>query len=217
MGDPPRQPLSPERIYRAGMTVADSVGLDGLTMRRVGDELGVEAMSLYHHVNNKNELLRGMIDLVLAEIEVPTPGDDWRDAMRRRAASARAVFARHRWAVGLLESHSEDSSPQRLNYYDAILGTLRQAGFDPHMSIRAFALLDIFIYGFLVQESSLNWDDAEGLDEIGTDLLEQMAGAYPHLTEATRFAMRSRYDFAEEFDFGLDLLIDALGRAAAGQ
>ena len=214
MSDPKRPPLTTGRIVEAAKAVADAEGLGAVSMRRVGAELGVEAMSLYHHVASKGELLRAIIGEVLAEIEIPDPGDDWRDAMRRRAASARAVFARHPWAIGLLEAHSEDSSPERLDYYDAILGSLRSAGFEPHMAIRAFSILDSFIYGFLLQEASLPFDDEASLDEIGADLLEQMAGAYPHLTEATRLALESGYDFSDEFGFGLDLIIDALGRAA---
>jgi AcrR family transcriptional regulator len=214
MSDPKRPALNTERIVDAALAIADADGLGAVSMRRVGAELGVEAMSLYHHVASKDELLRAVIDAVLAEIEIPDPGDDWREAMRRRAASAREVFARHPWAIGLLEGHSEESSPQRLGYYDAILGSLRKAGFEPRLAMRAFSLLDSFIYGFLLQEASLPFDDEASLDEVGADLLEQMAGAYPHLTEATRLALESGYDFSDEFDFGLDLIIDALGRAA---
>ena len=185
-------------------------------MRRLGRELGVEAMSLYNHVESKDDVLRGIIDLVLAEIDVPHPGDDWAEAMRRRATSARAVFGRHPWAIGILERHSEDSSPRRLGYYDAVLGALREAGFGPRTAMRGFTVLDAYIYGFILQESSLAFDDQESLEDVGEDLLRQMADAYPHLTEATRMVLEQGYDRGDEFGYGLDLIIEALDRRRGG-
>jgi len=130
--------------------------------------------------------------------------------MRRRAASARRVFLRHPWAMGILESRPQNSSPQRLGYYDAVLGALRAAGFDNRLAMRGFSILDAYIYGFILQELGLVFDDQVSLEEVGEDLLRQMAEAYPNLTEVTTDAMGAGYDFAEEFRFGLDLIISAL-------
>jgi AcrR family transcriptional regulator len=194
------------------MVLADSDGIDGLSMRRLGRELGVEAMSLYNHVANKDDILDGIVDLVLGEIYVPSPGEDWVQGMRKRALSARTVFARHPWTIGLLEARSDNSSPRRLTYYDSVLGTLREAGFGPQMAMRGFSIVDSFIYGFILQEQSLAFDDQDQLEDVGADLLEQMADRYPYLTEATRHAMESGYDFTTEFLFGLGLIIEALQR-----
>jgi AcrR family transcriptional regulator len=203
-------------VLRAAVEIADDAGLEALSMRRLGRRLGVEAMSLYNHVGSKGELLDGIVDYVLGEMEVPAPGDEWREAIRKRAGSARAVFLRHPWAMGLLESRYADSSPRRLGYYDAVLGSLLDAGLDLATAMRGFSIVDAYVFGFILQEISLAFDDAESLDEVGSDLLRQMADAYPHLTAATRHAMEEGYDRDEEFRFGLDLIIDALDRLRRG-
>ncbi|MCB2223703.1 MAG: TetR/AcrR family transcriptional regulator C-terminal domain-containing protein [Actinobacteria bacterium] len=205
-----RAHLTREKVLRTAIDLADVEGLEAVSMRRLGRHLGVEAMSLYNHVANKDDLLDGVIDLVLAEIDLPSPGDDWKDAMRRRAESARAVFHRHPWAVGLLEAHSETSTPRRLGYFDTVLGALRDAGFSGRSAMRGFSIVDAYIYGSILQESNLGFDDDASLEEIGTDLLRQMADAYPHLAEVTCEMLREGYDHAVEFTFGLDLILDAL-------
>lgn len=207
-----REPVSRQRVIDTALRVADSEGLGGLSMRRLGRELGVEAMALYNHVANKDAILDGIVEAVLSEIEIPSPSDEWKDAMRRRATSAREVFLRHPWAMGLLESRPQNSSPQRLGYYDAILGVLATAGFSHRLASRAFAAIDAYVYGSILQELALAFDDDASLQEVGADLLEQMASAYPHLTAATSDAMAGGYDLAEEFMFGLDLLLDAFER-----
>jgi AcrR family transcriptional regulator len=212
----PRPRLTRERVLQAAIALADAEGPQALSMRRIGRELGVEAMSLYNHVAGKDDLLDGIVQYVLGEMEVPAPGEDWREAIRTRARSARDVFARHPWAMGLLEARSENSSPLRLDYYDSVLGSLREAGFDPATAIRAFSIVDAFIFGFILQELSLSFGTTEELDEVGTDLLRQLAGSYPYLAEATTFAMESGYDLAAEFEFGLDLIVDGLERVLSG-
>jgi AcrR family transcriptional regulator len=192
------------------MDLADDAGLDAISMRKVGERLGVEAMSLYNHVANKDDMLDGLVEAVIAEIDIPSPDDDWKDGVRRRAASAREVFLRHPWAMGLLESRPQNSSPQRLTYYDATLGALMRAGFDSRLAMRAFSIVDAYMFGFILQELSLVFDDQESLEEVGEDLMRQMADAYPHLTEATADAMADGYDFAAEFGFGLEVVIEAL-------
>lgn len=209
----PREPLTTHRVLSAALALADRDGLAALSMRRLGQELGVEAMSLYNHVANKDEILAGLVDLVLADIDVPEPGDEWRDAMRRRAASTRAVFLRHPWAIGLLETHYRQSSPRRLGYFDGVLGCLRSAGFSNQLAMRGFAVVDAYIYGSIVQELSLAFDDDDSLQEVGTDLLRQMAERYPHLSAVTREVMAEGYDRSGEFHFGLELILDALERA----
>lgn len=211
-----RAPLSRERILTAAIAVADADGIAALTMRRLGGELGVEAMSLYNHVANKDALLDGLVEHVIEEMDLPRPGDDWDEAILRRAASARDVFRRHPWAMGLLEQRSANSSPNRLAYYDAVLGSMLEAGFDIEAAVRAFSIVDAYIFGFILQELALPFDDADSLDEVGTDLLEQMAEAFPHLTEATRHAMENGWDYAIEFRFGLDLIIDGIRRLRDG-
>jgi AcrR family transcriptional regulator len=192
------------------MDLADESGLDAISMRKVGERLGVEAMSLYNHVANKDDMLDGLVEAVIAEIDIPSPDDDWKDGVRRRAASAREVFLRHPWAMGLLESRPQNSSPQRLSYYDSTLGALMRAGFDSRLAMRAFSIVDAYMFGFILQELSLVFDDQESLEEVGEDLMRQMADAYPHLTEATADAMAEGYDFAAEFRFGLEVVIEAL-------
>jgi AcrR family transcriptional regulator len=194
----------------AALSLADERGLEALTMRRIGKALGVEGMALYNHVVNKDDILDGIVERVLAEIPLPSTEGDWKDEMRERAVAARRVFLRHPWAIGLLEARYSDSSPARLGYYDAVLGCLRTAGFTPTLSMQAFSIIDSFLYGFILQELSLPFDDAASLEEVGEDLLRQMADAYPHLTEATVQAMADGWDYSEQFQLGLDLILDAL-------
>ena len=151
--DRQRVPLSKERIFQAAIDVADREGLQALTMRRLGAELGVEAMAVYKHVSGKDDILDGMVELVVSLIETPGHGMDWRDAMRRRARSARDVLSRHSWAIGLLDSR-RSMGPNQLRYVDSVLGSLRSAGFSIDDAAHAFSLLDSYVYGHVVQEMS---------------------------------------------------------------
>ncbi len=207
-----RPPITRERVLDAALGLADEHGLEALTMRRIGQVLGVEGMALYNHVANKDEILDGIVECVLAEIPLPSTEGDWKQEMRERAVAARRVFLRHPWAIGLLEARHSKSSQARLGYYDAVLGCLRAAGFTPTLSMQAFSIIDSFVYGFILQELSLPFDDPDSLQEVGEDLLRQMADAYPHLTEATVQAMADGWDYSEQFDFGLDLILEALAR-----
>ena len=209
-----RAPLTRERVLRAAVDLANTAGIDALSMRKLGDALGVEAMSLYNHVSNKSELLDGMVDVVFAEIDLPPSDVDWRTAMRTRALSARRVLTRHRWAIGLMESRSAPG-PATLRHHDAMLGCLRRAGFTVAMTGHAYALLDSFVYGFAVQETSLPFDSPEDAAQVAHDILRQApAGEYPYLAElAAERVMQADYDFGDEFEVGLDLLLDSLERA----
>lgn len=208
-----RRRLDRDTVLRAAVALADEVGLAALSMRKLGDAVGVEAMSLYNHVANKEDLLDGMVDLVFADVSLPEIGEDWKEAMRRRGHSARAVLREHPWAIGLLETRTSPG-PATLTHHDAVLGCLRSAGFSIELAGHAFAILDAFTYGFAMQEATLPFD---GGDETA-ELAEQMVAAmpvdeYPHLVEfATERAMRPGYDFGDEFPYGLDLVLDGLER-----
>lgn len=208
-----RPPLSRERVVRAAIDLADAGGLATLTMRKLGQALGVEAMSLYNHVANKDDLLDGMVDFVFGEIGPPPPGVAWRRAMRQRALAARAALARHPWAIGLLESRLTPG-PATLRHHDAVIGCLRAGGFSIAMTAHAFSLLDSYIYGFALQQVSLPFDGPEDTATMAEAFLRHFpADDYPHLAEMTaRHVLRPGYDYADEFVFGLDLILDGLER-----
>jgi AcrR family transcriptional regulator len=208
---PPRTPLSRDRALRAAVELADAEGIDAVTMRRLAQTLGVEAMSLYHHVANKSDILDGMVDLVFAEIELPDDRDGWVPAMTARATSVRAALTRHRWAVGLMESRSSPG-PATLRHHDAVIACCRRSGFSVEMTAHAFSLMDSYIYGFVLQEISLPFEDGDDLgDMIDTMLPPSTADTYPYLTElASEFVLRPGYSYGDEFTFGLRLILDTL-------
>lgn len=210
-GAPARTPLSRERVIRAAVAVADEKGSAALTMRAIAEPLGVEAMSIYHHVSGKEDILDGMVDAVFGEIELPPRDTDWRSSMRRRAVSARAVLLRHPWAVGLMDSRSRPG-PATLRHHDAVIGALRAGGFSVRMAAHAVSLIDSYLYGFVLQELSLPFTGAAEQDEVAGAILREMpADAYPHLAElAAEHVLRPGYDYAGEFDFGLALILDGL-------
>jgi AcrR family transcriptional regulator len=214
-----RTPLTRERVLRAAMALADQGGFDGLTMRRLAKELGVEAMSLYNHVASKDDLLDGMVDLVFAEIEPPPAGDDWRTAMRERAISTREALGRHRWAIGLMEGRATHG-PANLALHDAVLGCLRAAGFSLPMTVHALSVQDAYIYGFALQERDMS---PESADDFAAEATRQMRDYravlddYPNLVEVVGgYVAEVGYDYASEFVFGLDLILDGLDRLRAG-
>ncbi len=215
-----RTPLTREKVLRAAVAFADRSGIGSLSMRKLGEVLGVEAMSLYNHVANKDELLDGMVDLVFSEIDLPAGGTDWKTAMRQRAISARQALARHRWAIGLMESRSSPG-PATLRHHDAVLGSLREAGFSVEMAAHAFSLLDSYTYGFALQEASLPFDTGPATAELAEMIMARFAaGEYPHLTELTvAHVLKPGYDYGSEYEFGLDLILDGLDteRAKAQQ
>jgi AcrR family transcriptional regulator len=211
----PRMPLSRERVLRAAVALADETGLESLSMRKLGEALGVEAMSLYHHVTNKDDLLDGMIDVVFSEVDLPPRGVGWRTAMRRRAISMRQVLSRHRWAIGLMESRTSPG-PATLQHHDAVIGCLREAGLSVELTAHAFSALDSYIYGFALQERSLPFETPEQIEELARTMLAGFPpGAYPHFIElTTTHVLQPGYDYGNEFEFGLDLILDGLERAA---
>jgi AcrR family transcriptional regulator len=211
-----RAPLNRDRVLRAAVALADEAGIDSLSMRRLGDALGVEAMSLYNHVANKSALVDGMIDVVFGEIDLPRDEPNWKEAMRRRAVSARRVLGRHPWAIGRMESRTSPG-PATLRHHDAVLGCLRRAGFSIELTAHAYSLLDSYIYGFALQEATLPFRSGEESAEVAQQMLEHFpTDAYPHLTElAVEHVLKSGYDYGKEFEIGLDFILDALERARA--
>ncbi|SMF84591.1 TetR/AcrR family transcriptional regulator [Streptomyces sp. Amel2xC10] len=211
----PRETLTRQRVLRAAVELADTGGLETLSMRKLGEAVGVEAMSLYNHVANKEDLLDGMVDLVFAEVELPTPDDGWRQAMRQRALSMRHVLSRHRWAIGMMESRSTPG-PATLRHHDAVLGCLRQGGLSLALTAHAVSVLDSYVYGFALQEKTLPFDTPAETAEVAESIMSGFGdGEYPYLTEiATAHVLRPGYAHGDEFEFGLELILDGLARAA---
>ncbi|WP_239646162.1 TetR/AcrR family transcriptional regulator [Nocardiopsis valliformis] len=206
-----REPLSPQRVIRAAVELADEKGAPGVTMRAVAARLDVKAMSLYNHVADRDALMDGMIDAVFAEATKPTPRADWREAMRDRTSSLRSALLRHPWAIGLLDSRKKPG-PTLLRHHDATLGALREGGFSVTTAARAVSVIDSYLYGFVLQESSLPFNGPEEMNEVAGGVLESsLAEGLPNLAELVR--VRSQevgYDFDREFEYGLTLLLDAI-------
>jgi AcrR family transcriptional regulator len=209
-----RVPLNRERVLRAALALADRGGGEALTMRHLGQALGVEAMSLYNHVANKDDVLDGLVDIVFSEIELACEGADWKAAMRGRAISVLEVLERHRWATGLMESRIHPG-PANLKHHESVLRCLRQAGFSVALAAHAYSAMDSYIYGFALQLKSLPFDTGEQAAELAEAILRQFAaGDYPYLAEiASQHAMKPGYSYAAEFEFGLALILDGLERA----
>jgi AcrR family transcriptional regulator len=198
-------------VLRAAVAIADAAGIGSLTMRSLAQELGVKPMALYYHVANKDEILDGIVDLVFSEIELPSADGDWRSEIVRRANSARRVLGRHPWAIGLMESRKTPGSAT-LRHHDATIGTLRAAGFSVEMTAHCYALLDSYIYGFALQEASLPFEGAGTVADVAEPMMLQFpADAYPHLVEmTTEYVLQPGYDFGNEFEFGLGVILDAI-------
>lgn len=211
-----RPRLSRDRVLRAALDVADAGGLGALTIRSLAEQLGTKPMSVYHYVKNKDEILDGIVDIVFSEIELPEPGRDWRSEIRRRTASARSVLRRHPWAIPLMQSRTSPG-PATLRHLDANIGTLRGGGFSVALTAHAYALIDSYLYGFALSESSLPINGPESVTDVAESIMEHVAvETYPHLTEfSVEHVMKPGYDFGNEFEFGLDLVLDGLAAAAA--
>jgi AcrR family transcriptional regulator len=219
----PRLPLTRERVLRAAVELADERGIEAVTMRNLGQELGVEAMSLYNHVSNKADLLDGVVDLVASEvvavvdeIEPPSGPEEWKAVVRRRILSAREVLLRHRWAPGLLES-STDIPPSLLGYYNTLLGSMLEAGFSLDLAHHALHALGSRALGFS-QELFVSGDDGDVDPEMAAVEFQRMSVHYPHLAALMRIVSHDAdstiggCDDQFEFEFGLDLLLDGLER-----
>jgi len=232
----PRIPLSRDRVLRAAVRVADEGGLESLTMRRVAEELGAEAMSLYYHVAKKEDILDGLVDVIAAEINdavetlpEPSGGTGWKTAIRRRILSAREVFLRHPWAPGVFEERA-GASPAVLRYYDGLVGLMRDGGFSYDLIHHALHALGSRALGFS-QEPFAPGDSPGGPDSPGGSGglgggagaaapppdVEQMAAQFPHLAGMMAEIVHDDPDSTlgwcddqAEFEFGLDLILDGL-------
>jgi AcrR family transcriptional regulator len=208
-----RAPLNRERVLETAVAFADRHGLEALSMRKLADELGVAAMSLYYYVPNKVELIDGMIDIVFGEIEPPSLELDWKTAMRRRAVSTREALNRHRWAVGHMEGRTTHG-PANLRLHEAVLGCLRAAGFSIEMTVHAYSVQDAYIYGFALQETDMSSETPEDFAaeaQRQMSAYEDLLADYPHLVEVVGgHVAESGYAYAAEFLFGLDLILDGL-------
>jgi AcrR family transcriptional regulator len=214
----PRAGLSKDRVLRAAIKLADKSGIESLSMRKLAQELAVEAMSLYNHVRNKDDILNGMVDVVFSEIDMPSAAANWSMAMRQRAISARQALLRHPWAIGLMESRVQPG-PATLRHHDAVLRSLRTAGFSVEMAAHAYSVLDSYIYGFTLNELTLPFESSDKVAEVAGNIMREFAaGEYPYLAEmAVEHAMKPGYNYGDEFEFGLDLIIDGLKRAHSAE
>jgi len=213
-GDAPsRGRLNRELVLSTAIAIADTTGIDSLTMRKLGEELGVEAMSLYNHVANKDDLLNAMVDAVFSEIELPSHNDEWKAALRKRSLSFRDALSRHPWAVSVKGSGT-NPGPATLRHHDRVIATFRNAGFTIAMAAHAFSALDSYIYGFAMQEQSLPFTTEEETAAMAHVLLAQLpTKEFPYLAELTaEHVLTPGYNYANEFPLGLDLILDGLER-----
>ena len=208
---PTRTRLNRERVIAAAVSLADAGGLEGLSMRRLGEELGVEAMSIYNHVANKDDLVNGMADAVFAEIELPSHIDDWKTAIRKRSISFRDALARHPWATTVRDSGT-NPGPATLRHHERVIGTFRNGGFSVAQAAHAFSAVDSYIYGFAMQEKSLPFATPEETAAMAEIMLAQLPRSeYPYLAELTAdHVLQPGYFYGDEFLVGLDLMLDGL-------
>ena len=205
-------PLTKERICQTALAIADEQGLNSVSMRKLARELGVEAMSLYYHVKNKDEILEGMIDEVFREIKIPKEGD-WKTKIKQKAQATRDTLLRHPWGLGVIDSRKQPG-PLTLKHHNTVIGVFKSAGFSIRDAARAFMLIDSYIYGFVLQEMSLPLNQ-ENSPPTATRMLEHSPeDAYPFLKELEiDYNAKPDYTFENEFNFGLDLILEGLERS----
>lgn len=214
-----RPPLTAARVIEGAIALADRIGTQPLTIRKLASELDTKPMSLYHHVAGKEAILDGMVDAVFADIDLPPEDLPWKEAIRVRCVSARDVLGRHHWAVPLMESRTAPG-PATLRHHDAVLGCFRRAGFSLALTAHAYAIVDSFVYGFALQEATLPFDDdGAGVEEIAGPILEGMsAEEHPHFVEMTaQHFLQPGYSFGSSFVVGLGLVLDGIERLACAE
>jgi AcrR family transcriptional regulator len=204
-----RATLSKERVLKAAVSLADKGGIEALSMRKLAMKLRVEAMSLYNHVANKDEILDGIVETIVAEIELPSLGDDWRLAMRRRATSAHEVLLRHPWATMLIVSRA-NVGPRMLRYVDSTIGCLVEAGFSYATADHAWNAIDSYVYGFTLQKLNFPFEPEEYAEVAKAYLPQIPADQYPYLNGLSREVITGRHDGLHDLQFGLDLVLDGL-------
>ncbi len=209
-----REPLTRERILQVALRLADQGGLESLSMRRLGQELGVEAMALYYHFANRDEIVDGIVDLVFGEVDLPTGDGAWKAAMRARGISLRDALLRHRWAIGLMESRAHPG-PASLRHHDAVIGSLLAGGFSMALTAHAYSVLDGYLFGFALTKLNLPFQSGDAVAEVAQEMLAPFpVDEYPNLVAfITDHAMQPGYDYGDEFEYGLDLVLDGLERA----
>ncbi len=210
--------LTPERVIEGAVRLADRIGVDALTIRKLADEIDAKPMTIYHHVPSKEAIIDGMVDAVFAEVDLPPEELDWKSAILVRCRSMRSALAKHMWAAPLMESRTSPG-PATLAHHDAVLGCFRQAGFSFELTATAYATVDAFLYGFALQAAALPGTDGDEVAELAEAMSEHMpADIYPHLTEFTiGHVLQPGYDFARQFEAGLGLILDGLERAAEAE
>ena len=208
----PRQPLGRQRILEAAVAFADEHGVEALTMRKIADKLGCGVMSLYNHVANKEEMLVGMVDIIVGEIEPPSVDGDWKDAMRASATTAHDVLLRHRWAPA--EWSRRMPGPERIRYMDSILQVLTEAELGPELVYRGYHAVTMHIVGFTVQQIGYEQVLGDDFEQLANRFLEGLSDNYPYLADHVRAHLADDGD-GDEFGFVLDLILDGLDRAAA--
>ena len=214
----PRAPLSRDRVLRAAVALADAGGVDALSMRRLAQDLGVVPMALYKHVSSKDELLDGMVDLLVAELAPPPAGTDWKTAIRERVLSARRVWQRHPWASRVVETRTRPT-PAVMAYMDSMIGLFRAGGFSIDLTHHAMHAMGSRLLGFTQELFDDTADAGPGTD---AEMLRWMAAAYPNITELVQAITHdpasivgSGCDDQFEFEFALDLVLDGLERLRA--
>ena len=209
-------PLNADRVLAGAIVLADRIGIEQFTIRKLAEQLDVKPMSIYHYLPSKEAIIDGIVDLVFSEIDLPPVEDDWKTAIRHRCISARTVLGRHQWAPPLMESRTSPGTAT-LRHHDAVLACLRRGGFSWEMTAHAYAVIDSYLYGFALQEANLPFQGGEQIGELAEAILDSLpADEYPHLVEFTaEHALQPGYAFGNSFEFGLDLLLDGIDRTTS--
>ena len=207
----PRVPLTKDRIVERGVSLADAGGFSSLSMRNLAEELGAGTMALYRHVANKEDLLDSMVDIVFGEMYPPAIGSAWKRELRERGTSARAALKHHPWAVGLMETRMHPG-PASARHHNATMGCLREAGFLFRDAVHAYSLLDSYTYGFALQEQTIPFETPNESADMAQITVGEQGGAYPYLDEVVAELGKRGYDYTEEYEFGLDFILEGLER-----
>ncbi len=210
-----RSPLTADRVLAGAIELADRIGIESFTIRKLATELDVKPMTIYYHIASKESIIDGIVDVVFSEIDLPPVGTHWKTAIRQRCISARAVLARHPWAPPLMESRTSPGSAT-LRHHDAVLGCLRRGGLSLALTAHAYATIDSYLYGFALQEANLPFNGGEEIGDLAEAILELLpADELPHLVEfTTEHVLQPGYTFGNSFEFGLDALLDGIEAAA---
>ena len=208
---PQRVALTRDGIVAAAVALADAGGFPSLSMRNIAAALGAGTMALYRHVANKEDLLDGMVDVVFSEMYPPAIGGAWRNELRERGVSARAALQRHPWSVGLMETRMHPG-PASATHHNATMGCLREAGFPFRDAVHAYSLLDSYTYGFALQEATIPFETSEESADMAQITVGERGDDYPYLAEVVIELGKQGYDYTEEFEFGLDFILDGLER-----